>query len=90
MCCASAGSRSLSSWRTLRRLSASAWRAISKGIDVHLLALFPNGVFLEYFPWLDDLLVKPLKIENGMARVPSEPRLGIEFKPEAIWEYKVG
>jgi L-alanine-DL-glutamate epimerase-like enolase superfamily enzyme len=61
-----------------------------KEIDVHLLASIPNGLFLEYFPWLDELLVKPLQIENGMAKVPNEPGLSTEFRPEAIREYKVG
>jgi L-alanine-DL-glutamate epimerase-like enolase superfamily enzyme len=26
-----------------------------KEIDVQLLAAIPNGLFLEYFPWSDDL-----------------------------------
>jgi L-alanine-DL-glutamate epimerase-like enolase superfamily enzyme len=61
-----------------------------KEIDIHLLASMPNGLFLEYFPWLDSFLVKPLQIENGMAKVPNEPGLSIEFRPEAIRESKVG
>jgi L-alanine-DL-glutamate epimerase-like enolase superfamily enzyme len=60
-----------------------------KEIDVHLLAAIPNGLFLEYFSWLDDLLLHPLEIENGMAKVPARPGLSLEFKPEAILEYKV-
>jgi L-alanine-DL-glutamate epimerase-like enolase superfamily enzyme len=61
-----------------------------KEIDVHLLAAIPNGLFLEYFPWIDDLLIHPLEVENGMAKVPTRPGLSLEFKPEAIREYKVG
>ena len=61
-----------------------------KQIDVHLLAAIPNGLFLEYFPWIDDLLIHPLEVENGTARVPTRPGLSLEFKPEAIREYKVG
>lgn len=59
-----------------------------KEIDVHLLASINNGLFLEYFPWLDDLLIHPLEIVNGMAIVPIRPGLSLEFKPEAIREYK--
>ena len=61
-----------------------------KEIDVHVLASIRNGLFLEYFPWLDDLLVNPLKIVDGMAVVPEQPGLGLELKPEAISEYQVG
>jgi len=61
-----------------------------KEIDVHLLAATPNGLFLEYFPWIDDLLVHPLEIENGIAKVPTRPGLSLEFKPEVIREYRVG
>lgn len=59
-----------------------------KEIDVHLLASINNGLFLEYFPWLDDLLAHPLEIVNGMANVPVRPGLSLEFKPEAIQEYR--
>ncbi|HLV86266.1 MAG TPA: mandelate racemase/muconate lactonizing enzyme family protein [Candidatus Sulfotelmatobacter sp.] len=61
-----------------------------KEIDVHLLAAVNNGLFLEYFSWLDDLLLHPLEVAHGMARVPTRPGMSLEFKPEAIREYKVG
>lgn len=61
-----------------------------KELDVHVLGAIRNGMFLEYFDWLDDLLVHPLEVANGMAKVPTLPGLGIEFKPEAVKEYKVG
>jgi len=60
-----------------------------KEIDVQLMASIPNGVFLEFFPWLDELLVTPLEIVAGVAKVPRGPGLSIEFKPEAIKEYKI-
>lgn len=60
-----------------------------KEIDVHILAALRNGLFLEYFSWLDDLLVYPLLISGGMAKVPQGPGLGISFKPEAVGEYRV-
>ena len=58
-----------------------------KEIDIHVLAAVRNGLFLEFFPWLDDLLINPLEIVNGNAKVPERPGLGLEFKPEAIREY---
>lgn len=61
-----------------------------KEIDVHVLASARNGLYLEYFPWLDDLLLHPLKIVQGMAVAPELPGLSLELKPEAIKEYQVG
>jgi L-alanine-DL-glutamate epimerase-like enolase superfamily enzyme len=60
-----------------------------KEIDIHWMAAAPHGLFLEYFPWLDPLLVHPLEISNGMAKVPTRPGLSIEIQPEAVREYKV-
>jgi L-alanine-DL-glutamate epimerase-like enolase superfamily enzyme len=63
---------------------------VYKEIDVHLLAAIGNGMFLEYFSWLDDLLVHPLEVVKGMATVPPRPGMSLEFKAEAIAEYRVG
>jgi L-alanine-DL-glutamate epimerase-like enolase superfamily enzyme len=60
-----------------------------KEIDIHVLAAIRNGLFVEYFPWLDDLLVRPLEVSDGMAKVPKLPGFGIEFEPEAVKEYKL-
>jgi L-alanine-DL-glutamate epimerase-like enolase superfamily enzyme len=60
-----------------------------KEIDVHILAVINNGLYLEYFPWLDNLLLHPLEIVNGMASVPTRPGMSLEFKPEAIKEFQV-
>jgi len=46
-----------------------------------------NGLFLEYFSWLDDLLVHPLVISDGVAKAPQAPGLSVSFKPEAVQEY---
>jgi L-alanine-DL-glutamate epimerase-like enolase superfamily enzyme len=60
-----------------------------KEIDIHVLAAIRNGLALEYFSWLDPLLVNPIEISDGMALVPQRPGLGLEFKPEAVKEFEV-
>jgi len=83
----------ITQWMKLARLSEAFGVKVAshfyKEIDVHCLAACPNGLFLEYFDWLDGLLVAPLEISGGMAKVPSRPGLGVEFKPEAIGEFRV-
>jgi len=61
-----------------------------KEIDVHVLAAINNGLYLEYFPWLDNLLARPVAVVNGMASVPTQPGMSLEFKPDAIREFRVG
>lgn len=60
-----------------------------KEIDVHILAAINNGLYLEYFPWLDNLLTHPLEVVHGLAKVPTRPGMSLEFKPEAIREFQV-
>lgn len=60
-----------------------------KEIDVHLLSAINNGLYLEYFGWLDDLLAYPLEVVAGIAKVPTRPGMSLEFKPEALREYRV-
>jgi len=83
----------ITQWMKLARLSEAFGVKVAshfyKEIDVHCLAACPNGLFLEYFPWLDDLLVHPLEVNEGIAKVPQRPGLGIDFKPEAIREFRV-
>jgi L-alanine-DL-glutamate epimerase-like enolase superfamily enzyme len=84
----------ITQWMKLGRLAEAFGVKVAshfyKEIDVHCLAACPNGLFLEYFPWLDDLLVHPLEVHGGFAKVPDRPGLGVEFKTEAIREFRVG
>lgn len=83
----------ITQWMKLARLAEAFGVKVAshfyKEIDVHCLAACPNGLFLEYFPWLDELLVHPLEVTNGVAKVPQRPGLGVEFKAEAIREFRV-
>jgi L-alanine-DL-glutamate epimerase-like enolase superfamily enzyme len=42
-----------------------------------------------YLDMADDLLAKPLLIENGFMRVPEGPGLGIQLDPEKVARYRV-
>jgi L-alanine-DL-glutamate epimerase-like enolase superfamily enzyme len=58
-------------------------------VQVHLIAAAPNGLTVEYTPSHDVLYKEPLKIENGLMRVPNNPGLGMELNPEVIRQYEV-
>ena len=80
-------------WMKLARLAEVAHISVAshfyKEIDVHCMAAITNGLYLEYFPWLDPLLVQSLQISEGFAKVPEAPGLDIEIRPEALEEYRV-
>ncbi|HEX9843497.1 MAG TPA: mandelate racemase/muconate lactonizing enzyme family protein [bacterium] len=53
----------------------------------HLVASIPNGDWLEYMGWHDDLWVHPLEPVEGRVRVPDRPGHGLAFKPEVLQDH---
>ncbi|AMO23869.1 mandelate racemase/muconate lactonizing enzyme family protein [Ramlibacter solisilvae] len=53
-------------------------------LHVSLCAGVPNAAWVEYIPQLDDITTSRLVIEDGHARPPDTPGLGIEWDWEAI------
>ena len=58
-------------------------------IDAHLMAATPNGLMMEYLPWLGPIFERPVRVENGFALVPREPGVGTDIRPEAIERYGI-
>ncbi len=56
-------------------------------LNVHLLASIPNGIWCEQMGLLDDVLVQPPEIVNGMIRAPEHPGHGLAFKPEVMKDF---
>lgn len=50
-------------------------------------ASIPNGLWLEYMGWQDDLWVEPVSPAGGSVRVPERPGHGLAFKPEVLGEH---
>jgi len=51
-------------------------------------ATLTSDIFGE-FCRVDDLLVEPIEIKNGQARVPNKPGLGVELDMKAVEKYRV-
>lgn len=54
-------------------------------LHIHLAAALQNATYLEYFPFLDEFITEPLRVENGGIVVPDRPGHGIEFR-ESTWD----
>jgi mandelate racemase len=52
--------------------------------SVHLLAATPTCHYLEYVDWADAILEEPLQIQDGLARVPDRPGIGLTWRSEAV------
>ena len=53
-------------------------------ILVHLVAACPNGLTVEYMPWMLELYEETPLIENGKLILPDKPGLGLKFDEKAI------
>ena len=53
-------------------------------ISAHLLAATPTCHYLEYVDWADAILEEPLQIQDGLARVPDRPGVGLTWRSEAV------
>ncbi len=58
-------------------------------ILVHLIAACPNGLTVEYMPWMLKLYEETPTIENGEMILPTTPGLGLKFDEAAIAAFTV-
>jgi len=59
-------------------------------MHLHLIAAVPNGLTVEYMPWMLCLYEETPAIENGQLVLPSKPGLGLKFDEKAVAAYRVG
>ncbi|MDG2285309.1 MAG: enolase C-terminal domain-like protein, partial [Alphaproteobacteria bacterium] len=57
-------------------------------ILVHLIAACPNGLTVEYMPWMLPLYKETPAIEKGELVLPTTPGLGLEFDEKVIATFK--
>jgi L-talarate/galactarate dehydratase len=55
---------------------------------VHVIAACPNGLTVEYMPWMLKLYEATPKIENGELVLPTAPGLGLKFDEKVIAKFK--
>jgi L-alanine-DL-glutamate epimerase-like enolase superfamily enzyme len=58
-------------------------------ILVHLIAACPNGLTVEYMPWMLQLYKETPAIENGKLVLPMTPGLGLVFDEKVIAGFRV-
>ncbi len=57
-------------------------------ILLHVVAACPNGLTVEYMPWMLCLYEETPAVENGEMVLPNKPGLGLKFDEAAISSYK--
>src|ERR671923_94968 len=55
---------------------------------VHLISAIPNGLTVEYMPWLTRLFEEVPQPQNGELVMPTAPGLGLKFDDAAINRYR--
>jgi L-alanine-DL-glutamate epimerase-like enolase superfamily enzyme len=56
-------------------------------VHVHLIGAVPNGLTVEYMPWLMPLFEEVPQMQNGELVMPQKPGLGLAFNRDAIRRY---
>ncbi|HMK67189.1 MAG TPA: enolase C-terminal domain-like protein, partial [Stellaceae bacterium] len=56
-------------------------------VHVHLIGAIPNGLTVEYMPWLTRLFREVPLQQNGELNMPTKPGLGLEFDAEVLQRY---
>lgn len=59
-----------------------------KEYDTALCCTIPDAYGVESFDWVDSLVDRPLRIENGRAYPAEAPGWGFSFKPDALQELR--
>ncbi len=59
-------------------------------MHLHLVAAVPNGLTVEYMPWMLKLYQETPAIEKGLLVLPTKPGLGLAFDEKAVAQYRVG
>lgn len=59
-------------------------------MHLHLVAAVPNGLTVEYMPWMLKLYQETPPIEQGQLVLPDKPGLGLAFDEKAVAAYRVG
>lgn len=90
-------------WTHGVRYNPHVWgTGIGLAAAMQLLAVLPTGVpsfgahqpLLEYdstpHPFRQDLLVEPVRVERGVAHVPTGPGLGVEIRRDVLQRWRVG
>jgi L-alanine-DL-glutamate epimerase-like enolase superfamily enzyme len=59
-------------------------------MHLHLVAAVPNGLTVEYMPWMLKLYQQTPALENGELILPQSPGLGLAFDDGALRSFQVG
>src|SRR5690348_4568070 len=58
-------------------------------MHLHLIAAVPNGLTVEYMPWMLKLYEETPAIEKGQLILPTKPGLGLKFDERVVTKYRV-
>ena len=80
-------------WRSAVGLAAAYGREVSSHlfpeVSAHLMAATPGRHWLEYVDWAVPILQEPLRIEDGMAIVPTCAGNGLRWDDAAIAKFRL-
>jgi L-talarate/galactarate dehydratase len=83
----------ISEWLRIRDLGAAHGIPVvphfMTELHIHLAAASAHVPYVEYFPFMVELLEHPLELDRGAVVVPDRPGHGVSFTDQAWGEYRV-
>lgn len=88
-------------WRTAKMAATAGlsfaphtWSdAVAVIANAHVVAALPNGITVEVDqtgnPFIDELLMEPLRVKDGLLSLADRPGLGIELNPAVVARYRL-
>ena len=70
-------------------MNSTGIAARRKGVHVHLIGAIPNGLTVEYMPWLVRLFEDVPRPQKGELTMPTVPGLGLKFDQAALQRFGV-
>jgi L-talarate/galactarate dehydratase len=58
-------------------------------LHIHIAAALPRATYVEYYPFMDDLMEEQLVVQDGQIVVPARPGHGVRFTADAWKRYRV-
>lgn len=76
------------------RVAPHTWSdAVAVTANAHVVASLPNGITVEVDqsgnPFIEELLVEPLKVQGGKITLSNRPGLGVELNEQVVNRYRV-
>lgn len=83
----------ITEWMRMAHLAEAAGIPVTPHMNwellIHMTAAIPNGIYMEYFDWFNELFEELPVFRDGYVEVPTRPGHGLAFRPDMVEKYRI-